>query len=126
MSSGNEREAMRRLVASVPEGDVRIVIGHQPDYVIPLHEWTRVDLALAGHTHGGQVALPFFGPPYGQQPAASEVRGRPPRLPGHAAARLAWNRPWSAGPAPQLRSSVRPRSACWICVSDQRVAGPCS
>lgn len=76
MSRGNERDDLRRLLASVPPDDVRILIGHQPDYVMRLAEWgTRVDLALAGHTHGGQVALPFFGPPYTSSPLPRKYAG---------------------------------------------------
>lgn len=43
-------------------GAVRILIGHKPD-AIELVRATPVDLAIAGHTHGGQVSLPLFGPP---------------------------------------------------------------
>ena len=41
---------------------VRILVGHKPDAIELVRE-TPVDLAVAGHTHGGQVSLPFFGPP---------------------------------------------------------------
>lgn len=41
---------------------VRILVGHKPDAIELVRE-TPVDLAIAGHTHGGQVSLPWFGPP---------------------------------------------------------------
>ena len=39
----------------------KIIIGHAPDYAMALKDLS-VDLCLAGHTHGGQVRLPFVGP----------------------------------------------------------------
>lgn len=37
----------------------RVVLGHRPDYMLGD---TDAGLALAGHTHGGQVQLPLVGP----------------------------------------------------------------
>jgi uncharacterized protein len=60
---GRERNprVLDRILNSVPVADYRIVISHAPDFVDALPR--PVDLALAGHTHGGQVVLPLFGPP---------------------------------------------------------------
>ncbi|MBI4861649.1 MAG: hypothetical protein HY815_15520 [Candidatus Riflebacteria bacterium] len=39
-----------------------LVIGHSPDYAEVLSQLGRPFLALAGHTHGGQVQIPGVGP----------------------------------------------------------------
>lgn len=44
-----------------PAGDVTLALFHAPDH-IRTFDPALVDLALAGHTHGGQLALPGFGP----------------------------------------------------------------
>ena len=52
---------------------------HNPDLVERVRD-ERVDLVLSGHTHGGQVVLPFVGAPvlpsrYGQKYRAGMVYG---------------------------------------------------
>jgi predicted MPP superfamily phosphohydrolase len=49
------------LVVEAPPGDLHLIMGHSPDYVRALLPG-QMDLALAGHTHGGQIVLPGIGP----------------------------------------------------------------
>jgi predicted MPP superfamily phosphohydrolase len=60
--SAGADEVLADLQADPDPGDVRVVVAHRPDAVAGLHG-PRVDLVVAGHTHGGQVALPVIGPP---------------------------------------------------------------
>lgn len=76
--------ALRDVPAEAP----RIVLAHNPDTaedpLVAGERGPRIDLMLSGHTHGGQVRLPFLGAPivpsrYGQKYAEGLVRG--PRCP---------------------------------------------
>lgn len=53
--------AAEQLANEDPAG-VRILLAHEPD-AIELLGRSQVDLVISGHTHGGQVSIPFFGPP---------------------------------------------------------------
>lgn len=54
------REDVRAAFAAAPAGD-RFVISHSPEPFLDLPR--DVPLMLAGHTHCGQVSIPFFGRP---------------------------------------------------------------
>lgn len=52
--------ALPALMASAPSDALRVLLHHYPDEVLNA-AGEGADLYLAGHTHGGQVALPFYG-----------------------------------------------------------------
>lgn len=43
--------------------ELLVVLSHIPDLHAELMPRYKYDLHLAGHTHGGQISVPFFGPP---------------------------------------------------------------
>jgi predicted MPP superfamily phosphohydrolase len=54
-----------RLMLPPPENrDVTILLAHTPDQgETSRRTYDQIDLILSGHTHGGQIRLPLFGPP---------------------------------------------------------------
>jgi predicted MPP superfamily phosphohydrolase len=51
-----------RALSDVPEGEPTLLLSHDPD-IFP-HVPARVALTLSGHTHGGQVGIPWLRRPF--------------------------------------------------------------
>jgi hypothetical protein len=50
------------MLSKIPDSGCRIVLAHNPDSADTAFS-KRIDLMISGHTHGGQVEIPFVGTP---------------------------------------------------------------
>jgi uncharacterized protein len=64
---------LARALQGAPSDSFKLVLMHAPDYFAKVAG--RFDLALAGHTHGGQVVLPLYGPLWLPEGGRRYVRG---------------------------------------------------
>lgn len=91
-----------------PTDAFTILLSHRPDAVYELPEGADVDLIVAGHTHGGQIAVPFFGPPVTFSEVPRELAagglGIVDGYPLYVSAGVGLER----NQAPQVRLGVRP------------------
>ena len=58
---GNVR--LNDVIAQLEENAPAILLVHEPDFADTSAATGKFDLQISGHTHGGQVVIPYFGPP---------------------------------------------------------------
>lgn len=68
---------IKRALETVPHNACKIALMHEPDFA-DISAQAEIDLQLSGHSHGGQVRLPGFGPlilpRYGEKYPMGEYR----------------------------------------------------
>ena len=91
-----------------PSDAMTILLAHRPDAVFDLPTGADVDLIVSGHTHGGQVSVPFYGPPvtFSDVPRSLAAGGleRVEGYPVYVSTGVGLER----REAPQIRFGVRP------------------
>jgi len=51
---------LEKALCRVPRNEFKILLCHNPDVRTGINNETKIDITLCGHTHGGQVAIPFI------------------------------------------------------------------
>ena len=44
----------------IPREEFKILLSHSPDIMSDVNKRIRIDLTICGHTHGGQLAIPYL------------------------------------------------------------------
>lgn len=57
------RPDLSEVLSRLPTAGSAVLMAHEPDYADVSSVTGRFDLQISGHSHGGQVVLPFIGPP---------------------------------------------------------------
>ncbi|MGB8701549.1 MAG: metallophosphoesterase [Thermosynechococcaceae cyanobacterium] len=55
-----KRDRLDAVLASLPPNGASILLAHEPDFATRSAATERFDLQLSGHSHGGQVHIPFL------------------------------------------------------------------
>lgn len=59
-----EKDArLDEVIEKLPDDAAAILLAHEPDFADISAKTGRFDLQVSGHSHGGQVVIPFMGPP---------------------------------------------------------------
>jgi uncharacterized protein len=58
-----QRAKLNPILSRLPEEGCAILMAHEPDFADKSSATGRFDLQISGHSHGGQVVIPFYGPP---------------------------------------------------------------
>jgi predicted MPP superfamily phosphohydrolase len=59
-----QHDRLDDVLGQLPQDGAAILLAHEPDFADTSAATGRFDLELSGHSHGGQVIIPFVGPPH--------------------------------------------------------------
>ena len=54
---------LENVLSQLTDNSAAILLAHEPDFADTSAATGRFDLQVSGHSHGGQVVIPFYGPP---------------------------------------------------------------
>ncbi len=66
---------LRKALRKVPKQSIKILLSHNPEINRQIKPFHNIGLVLSGHTHGGQVSLPFIGVPFSPTQSQKYLRG---------------------------------------------------
>lgn len=66
-----QKDNLDLIIEQIPNGIANILLAHEPDFADISAQTGKFDLQLSGHSHGGQIRLPYVGsiylPPLGRK-----------------------------------------------------------
>lgn len=66
--------SIEKSIANIPEDHFIIMLAHEPDFADTVSQYP-IDLQLSGHSHGGQILIPFIGPIFKPDGAKNYLKG---------------------------------------------------
>lgn len=71
-----QQDRLDLVLESLPDSGAAVLLAHEPDFADTSAASGRFDLQISGHSHGGQVVIPFVGPPVTPRHGQKYVAGQ--------------------------------------------------